>query len=61
MESRVQIENTIIPGDRTGVVVGIASMHVMFTYIVLLDGPPFEIQGDLLRAITVSGCQLKVL
>ena len=40
-----------------GTVVGIASMHIIFSYIVLLDEPAPSEYGDL-RAVTVPGPQL---
>lgn len=40
-----------------GTVVGISSMHVIFTYIVLLD-EPIETEFGQMRAVVVNGAEL---
>jgi hypothetical protein len=42
----------------TGTVVGIASMHVIFHYIILLDEPHFS-EGEYHRAVVCGGPQLE--
>ena len=57
---RVVVGREVHPGLLTGTIAGIASMHVMFTYIVLLD-TPIPMDGETWSAITVSGCSLRRL
>lgn len=45
----------------TGQIIGVASMHVIFHYIVLLDEPLDVLGYEKHRAISVSGCSLKKL
>ena len=56
MESRVLIPSTYRNDgkSRLGTVVGISSMHVIFTYIVLLDEPIKDF-----RAVVVNGPELE--
>ncbi len=46
---------------RTGRVVGIAFKHVIFAYVVLMDGPPIEVDGENHRAVCMLGSLLTVL
>lgn len=45
-------------GPLTGKVVGIASTHIMFYYIVLLDSPIENLYGSM-RAVSVVGTALE--
>lgn len=59
METRVRVnlfDNK--SKDYTGIVVGIASLHILFTYIVLLD-EQLNINEDVCRAVTVPGPLLR--
>lgn len=57
LETRILIpKGTISDKDRTGIVVGIATKHVIFTYIVLLDeGSEFVDSDGVHRAINFPG------
>ncbi len=48
-------------GGRTGTVIGIASEYLYCIYVVLLDGPPYERDGEKMRAICMTGTLLTVL
>ena len=54
METRVRYAGT----DHVGTIVGVASMHVVFMYIVLLDTPIDSPEGRV-RAIVAGGPQLE--
>lgn len=58
METAVVVDETVYPGAITGTIIGIALMHVIFHYIVLLD-VPIEVEGETFRGISVSGTLLK--
>jgi hypothetical protein len=59
MESRVIVPKHYLDRDDVkGTVVGVASMHVIFTYIVLLD-EPIDTEYGTCRAIVVNGPELR--
>jgi len=58
MELRVVIDKSIHPNNPTGTIVGIASMHVIFCYIVLLD-KSLIVEGETYRALSIPGTLLK--
>lgn len=60
LDSRVKIPSYFHKDkpSRFGKVVGIASMHVIFTYIVLLD-KPLETQFGTVEAVVVNGSELE--
>lgn len=60
MESRVQVDASIHLMAPTGTVIGVASMHVIFIYIVFLD-QTLLIDDEWVRAITVPGSQLQII
>lgn len=60
LQTRVSIPKNYIGPDResyAGRVVGISSLHIIFTYIVLLD-VPVETEYGLTSAVCVSGAEL---
>lgn len=57
MGSRVKIPEYYIPNSKTGTVVGISLMYVIFTYIVLLD-EPIDSEFGKISAIAVHGTEL---
>ena len=59
MNTRVVVPASYVAaGNARGTVVGIAHVHVFFSYIVLLD-VPIDIGHGLTSAICVSGCELR--
>jgi len=58
MGTRVIVPAAYCGAPKVGTVVGIASCHVIFHYIVLLDEPHETCLG-LVRAVSVSGCDLR--
>jgi hypothetical protein len=65
MNARVVVPSSYLPNSPTGTVVGISHMHVMFTYMVLLDttietehGPHF---GDLCVRVRTTRRKRRVL
>ncbi len=58
MNTRVRLPEEWVGKPTVGTVVGIASLHVMFQYIVLLDTPIQSEYGEQ-KAVVCSGCQLK--
>jgi hypothetical protein len=57
INERVAFEEGSVKG--TGTIIGIASVHVFFTYVILLDNP-LKLEGfENWRGIVMSGCQLK--
>jgi len=60
METRVIVDESVHPSKPLGTIIGIASMHIIFCYIVLLDSPVM-VQGETYRAISVPGILLKPL
>lgn len=60
MNARVRIpEHYLGRGKRdTGTVVGIAAIHVVFSYIILLD-EPIETEYGQTRALSIGGAQLE--
>lgn len=59
MNARVIIPDYYGPFVKTGTVVGVASMHVVFTYIVLLDKPHNDADFGLISAVVVNGAELE--
>jgi hypothetical protein len=59
LQTKVKVPKTYTGGEdeATGRVVGIAMMHVIFTYIVLLD-QPLQTEDGLTEAFTIPGSQL---
>ena len=63
MNTRVMVPELYLGKDHIdykGTVVGVSSIHVIFTYIVLLDRP-VQIEGEEMRAIVVVGPDLRGL
>lgn len=60
MQARVRFPELYLgPGKRnTGTVAGIAALHVIFTYIVLLD-EPIKTEYGLTSAISIGGSELE--
>lgn len=59
MGARVKItENSGYPPVSPGTVVGVASVHILFHYIVLLD-TPFDTEYGPQRALSVPGTHLE--
>ena len=61
MGAKVRVPDNYLGRPATGEVVGIASMHVIFIYIVLLDVPYEDKDYGTFRAITVQGSELSDL
>lgn len=59
MNSHVRLPLEWLGKPATGTVVGVASMHVIFHYIVLLDEPHQDTDFGQIRAVTVGGPQLE--
>ncbi len=57
MNSRVRVPDTYLGRKAVGTVVGISSVYMAFTYIVLLDEPHTAEFGEI-SAITVLGPEL---
>ena len=60
MFSRVQIDSSVLADEPMGTVIGIASKHVIFMYIVQLD-IAILVDGEFHTGITVPGSLLKVI
>lgn len=60
MDSRVRIQESFLGEETYGTVIGVSSMHVIFTYIVLLDSPRTADFGTY-RAVAVHGTELRVV
>lgn len=58
MGVRVKVKAPYVAGEAWGEVVGIAAVHVIFTYIILLDNPIESVYGTV-RAICVGGPELE--
>lgn len=59
MNTAVRLPVDWLGHEATGVVVGVATMHVVFMYIVLLDVPHQDKDFGEIRAVTVGGPQLE--
>lgn len=57
LQTRVRIDKQYLGREVTGTVGGIASAHVIFHYIVVLDEPHIH-DGEVYTAITVIGSHL---
>lgn len=57
LQTRVKIDPQYLNRESIGTVAGIAQLHVVFQYIVVLD-EPFEFDGETHTAITVAGPHL---
>ncbi len=60
MNSRIALPEEWLGKPATGTVVGIASLHVVFQYIVLLDSPIVSEYGEQ-KAVVCGGPQLTCL
>jgi len=63
MESKVKFREDMSLGllsGRTGTVIGITEDYVCPVYIVLLDGPPHNREGKLVRAVSIISTVLSV-
>lgn len=58
MNTHVVIPALFLGKEVTGTVVGIASVHVIYQYIVQLDRPHQDPDLGEIRVILVDGCQL---
>jgi hypothetical protein len=58
MGVRVKVKAPHVKNEAWGEVVGIASIHVIFTYIILLD-EPFVSSYGIIRAVSVNGTDLE--
>ena len=57
LQTRVRVDAQYLGREVTGIVGGIASIHVVFQYIVILDEPHVH-EGETYTAITALGSHL---
>lgn len=57
LQTRVRVDKMYLGHEASGIVAGIASLHVVFHYIVILDAP-HVLDGETYTAITAIGSHL---
>jgi hypothetical protein len=57
LQTRVRVDAQYLGKEVTGTVAGIASLHVVFQYIIILDAP-HQHDGETYTAITALGSHL---
>lgn len=58
MGARVILPAHLLPSMPRGRVAGVASRHVIYFYIVILDEPLYTEEHGWVEAVTASGCEL---
>lgn len=57
LQTRVRVDAQYLGKEVTGIVAGIASLHVVFSYIIILD-EPYQHEGETYTAIIAIGSHL---